>query len=141
MYLLDTNIISLLDPRRRAHNAQLVDWIEANGASLYLSVMTITELDAGVLKLRSENKHARADEIAALINAILADFGARILPMDLETARHLARLSAHTWQQPVALPDLIIAATAVRHGLIVVTRNVREFERLGVGVWEGENRD
>src|SRR5712692_2418516 len=52
VYLLDTNIVSLLDPRRREHAPALVEWMERNGASLFLSVMTITELDAGVLKLR-----------------------------------------------------------------------------------------
>jgi predicted nucleic acid-binding protein len=72
--------------------------------------LTITEIDAGVPKLRREGKSARADEIAALVAAILADFGDRVLGDDVETARHVARLGAGTYQQPVALPDLIIAA-------------------------------
>jgi hypothetical protein len=54
------------------------------------------------------------------------------LAIDLDTARHVARLGAMTYQQPVALPDLILAATAMRHGLVVLTRNMREFGRLGV---------
>jgi toxin FitB len=54
LYLLDTNIVSMLDPRRREHAPELVDWLERNGASLFLSVMTVTELDAGVHKLRRE---------------------------------------------------------------------------------------
>ena len=137
MFLLDTNIVSMLDRRRREFEPRLIDWLDANGGSLFLSVMTIAELDAGVLKLRREGKSARADEIAGLVDAILADFGDRVLPMDTETARHLARLGAATYRQPVALPDLIIAATAVRHGLTVVTRNVGEFGRLGVMVWAG----
>ena len=100
--------------------------------SLFLSVMTIAEMEAGVLKLRRERKAARADEIARLIEAILTDFADRVLDVDLETARHVARLGEKTHRQPVALPDLIIAATAVRHGLIVLTRNMKEFGRLGV---------
>lgn len=132
MYLLDTNVISMLDPRRREHAPSLVEWMERNGASLFLSVMTVTELDAGVLKLRRESKTERADEIAGLMTAILADFGDRVLAIDVETARHVARLGAATWRQPVGLPDLIIAATGVRHGLIVLTRNMGQFGRLGV---------
>ncbi len=132
MYLLDTNIVSMLDPRRREYAPGLLEWLERNGASLFLSVMTIAEMDAGVLKLRREGKNQRADEIAGLVTAILSDFGDRVLPMDIETARHMARLAATTYQQPVALPDLIIAATAARHGLIVLTRNMGEFGRLGV---------
>ena len=96
------------------------------------SVMTIAELDSGVLKLRREGKIARADEISALLTAIIADFGNRVLAIDIETARHVARLGAATYDQPVSLPDLIIAATAVRHGLIVLTHNMREFGRLDV---------
>ena len=132
MYLLDTNVVSMLDPRRHERAPALIEWLERNGASLFLSVMTITELDAGILKLRREGKSKRAEEIAGLVSAILADFENRILTMDLETARHVARLGATTYRQPVALPDLIIAATALRHGLVVLTRNLKEFRRLGV---------
>lgn len=132
VYLLDTNIVSMLDPRRRKHAPALVEWIEHNGASLFLSVMTITELDSGVLKLRREGKGQRANEIARLVTAIIADFADRALPVDLETARHVARLGAATHRKPVQLADLIIAASAVRHGLIVLTRNMGHFGRLGV---------
>ena len=132
MYLLDTNIVSMLDPRRHEHAPALIEWLRHNGASLFLSVMTITELDTGVLKLRREGKVKRADEIAGLVTAILTDFGERVLTIDIETARHVARLGAAIYRQPVALPDLIIAATAVRHGLIVLTRNIGDFGRLDV---------
>ena len=132
MYLLDTNIVSMLDPKRHGHAPDLIAWLQRNGASLFLSVMTITEMDNGVLKLRRDGKTDRADEIAALVTAILTDFSDRVLAMDLETARHVARLAEQTHQQTVALPDLIIAATAIRHGLIVLTRNMSEFGRLGV---------
>jgi predicted nucleic acid-binding protein len=132
LYLLDTNVVSMLDPRRHRHAPALIEWLGRNGASLFLSVMTITELDIGALKLRRESKVDRADEIAGLVTTILSDFGDRVLTVDIETARHVARLGAASYQQPVALPDLIIAATAVRHGLIVLTRNMGEFGRLGV---------
>ena len=132
MYLLDTNVVSILDPRRHQHEPALVAWLDRNGASVFLSVMTITEMDSGVLKLRREGKPERADEITRLVSAILTEFGDRVLPMDVDTARHLARLGAETYQQPVALPDLIIAATAARHGLTVLTRNMKDFARLSV---------
>jgi toxin FitB len=131
-YLLDTNVVSMLDPRRHQQEPALIAWLDRNGASVFLSVMTITEMDSGALKLRREGKTERADEIAGLVTAIITDFGDRILPMDIDTARHLARLAAETYQQPVALPDLIIAATATRHGLVVLTRNMKDFARLSV---------
>lgn len=132
MYLLDTNIVSMLDVRRHVHAPALAEWLQRNGARLFLSVMTITELDAGVLKLRRERKAKRADEIAVLVSEIVADFGQRVLPIDLETARQVARLGGAALRPPVALPDLIIAATAVRHDLIVLTRNVSQISRLDV---------
>jgi len=134
MYLLDTNIVSMLDPRRHVHAPELIAWLERNGASLFLSVITIAEMDAGVLKLRREGKADRADAIASLVSAILTDFADRVLVLDVETAHQVARLGERTHQQPVALPDLIIAASAARHGLIVLTRNMSEFARLGIPV-------
>jgi predicted nucleic acid-binding protein len=132
MYLLDTNIVSMLDPRRHAQAPALIGWLERNGASLFLSVVTIAEMDAGILKLRREAKPERADELARLVATILGGFGERVLPIDIETARHVARLGEQTHRQPVALPDLIIAATAVRHGLILLTHNMSEIGRLGI---------
>jgi predicted nucleic acid-binding protein len=132
VYLIDTNIISMLDPRRHPHAPALISWLRRNGASLFLSVMTISEMDAGVLKLRRQGKDERADEIARLVASILTDFSDRVLGVDLETARHVARLGELTHQQPVALSDLIIAATAARYGLIVLTRNLGEFSRLAL---------
>jgi predicted nucleic acid-binding protein len=133
MYLLDTNIVSMLDPRRHAQAPALIDWLDHNGASLFLSVITIAGMDAGILKLRREGKLDRADELASLVSTILAEFGERVLPVDVETARHVARLSEQVYRQPVSLPDIIIAATAVRHGLILLTHNMGEMGRLSIG--------
>lgn len=132
MYLLDTNVVSMLDPRRHAQAPDLINWLERNGAGIYLSVMTIAELEAGRLKLLRERKSKRAAEIAALMDEILADFGDHVLAMDIDTARLVAELGSTTYRQPVPLPDLIIAATARRHGLTLLTRNMREMSRLGI---------
>jgi toxin FitB len=131
-YLLDTNIVSMLDPRRHSQAPALIDWLDRNGASLFLSVMTVIEIDAGILKLRREGKTERADELENLVTVILADFGDRVLPIDTDTGRHVARLGELIHRQPIALPDLIIAAAAVHHGLVLLTRNMSEFGRLGI---------
>lgn len=132
MYLLDTNVVSMLDPRRHVHAPDLIDWLERNGSSLFLSVLTIAEMEAGILKLRRNDRTARADELSGLVQTILADFDDRVLPVDTETARHVARLGELSYRQPIGLPDLIIAATAVRHGLVLLTRNMDEFGRLAI---------
>ncbi len=131
-YLLDTNIVSMLDSRRRPHAPALVEWLDRNGGSLYLSVMTITEIDAGILKLRREGKTERADALESLVATIVADFDDRVLPIDIATAHHVALLGERVHRQPIGLPDLIIAATAVRHGLVLLTRNMGEIGRLGI---------
>lgn len=131
-YLLDTNVVSMLDPRRRKQAPALIDWLDRNGASLFLSVMTVAEIDAGILKLRREGKTERADGLESLVTAILTDFADRVLAVDSDTARHIARLGELVHRQPIDLPDLIIAATAVRHGLILLTRNMKELGRLGI---------
>jgi hypothetical protein len=133
MYLLDTNVVSMLDPRRRAQAPALIDWLDRNGAGLFLSVVTIAEIEAGILKLRRERKAARATELDGLVEAILADFGDRVLPVDTQTAQHLARLGERSHRQPISLADLLIAATAVRHGLVLLTRNMSELGRLRIG--------
>jgi toxin FitB len=134
MYLLDTNIVSMLDPRRRPLAPELIKWLEDHGASLYISVITVSELDAGALKLRRENKSVRADEFAELLDEILTSFANRVLAVDIETARMAASLGELTYQQRVGFADLYIAATAMRHGLTVLTHNIKEFSRLGVAV-------
>lgn len=132
MYLLDTNVISLRDPRRRETAAAFVEWMERNGAALFLSAVTLAEMEAGVLKLHRQGKTARAQQLAELIAAILADFGDRILPMDAAVARTVARLADRCFPTTIELADLIVAATADVHSLIVLTRNTRHFEPTGV---------
>ncbi len=121
MYLLDTNVVSMFDENRQKYDPKLINWVRRNGSSLFLSVMTISKMDKGVLKLRRNGKTERADEVAVLIAKILATCTDRVLPVDLATARHLAHFVEETHQRQVGLVDLIIAATAARHGLVVLT--------------------
>lgn len=132
MYLLDTTIVSLLDRRRRPHVPELIDWLERNGSFLFLSAMSVAEIQAGILKLRRDGKSARADELEALLDAIVGGFADRVLPMDANVARLVAVLADKARPNVVELADLIIAATAVSHGLTVLTRNLRHFQSAGV---------
>lgn len=132
MFLLDTNIVSLLDARRQKHVLPLIEWIERNGAFLYLSMMTVAEVEAGILKLKRERKLQRANELTLFLQRVLADFGDHVLPMDALTAITVAQLSEEARPHVVELADLIIAATARRHGLTLLTANTRHFERLAI---------
>ena len=90
MYLLDTNIVSRLDPRRHGSARDLVAWIRRSGAHLWLSVITLTEVEASILKLRRDGQDGRADEYEALRRTIEADFGARVLVVDTAVALAIA---------------------------------------------------
>ena len=132
MYLLDTNIVSRLDPRRHGGARDLVAWIRRNGAHLWLSVITLTEVEASILKLRRDGQDGRADEYEALRRTIEADFGARVLVVDTAVALAIARLAEAARPSVVEWKDLIIAATARVHGLTVLTNNLRHFGPTGV---------
>ena len=134
MYLLDTNIVSLLDRRRRDRTPQLSDWLGRNGPCLFISAMTIAELQAGFWKLHRQQHEKRAAEIRALITRIESDFGERILPFNTRVAHALAAIQNGIFPRVLELSDLIIAATADVHSLTVLTRNIRHFEPTGVQV-------
>ncbi len=126
MYLLDTNIVSELR-RVRPHPA-IAAWLSAAPANqLFVSAVTVGELQAGVEMTRRQDA-AKADSIEAWIDATIAAYN--IIPVDAAIFRQWARLM-HRRSRDV-LEDALIAATAVVHGLTVVTRNTRDFERLGL---------
>lgn len=134
MYLLDTNIISLLDPSRGSRDADLIRWMDSNGSSLFLSVMTLTEMENGILRLRRKGGIQRAGVLSAMLDAIMARFEDRILPMDHKVALRISMLNDFAHPLTSELADLIIAATASVHDLTVLTRNLRHFAPLGVKV-------
>ena len=129
MFLLDTDILSAL--RRSERSPEAVTWLESRRTSdLYLSVVTIGEIERGISQ-QQRRAPAFARELARWLDRVLAWYGDRILPVNVLTARRWGRLSATLGH---AGADLLIAATALEHGLIVVTRNVRDFEPTGVEV-------
>lgn len=134
MYLLDTNIVSLFDPRRSAAAAPVIGWLRAHDPLLYLSTITLTEIEAGILKLKRERKDARANQLVILRDGLIADFSGRLLPLDVDVALAVARLADAIRPKVIERTDLIIAATASVHGLTVLTSNVRHFSPTGVTV-------
>jgi toxin FitB len=127
MYLVDTVVLSEL--RKQKRNAGLTSWVERQRtADLFVSVITIGEIERGIARQRA----ADTDFAAALtdwLDRVLALYGERILPFDLQAARRWGQLSAALGNDSA---DLMISATALEHGLTVVTRNVSDFEPTGV---------
>lgn len=122
MYLLDTNVISELR-KPRPHGA-VVEWLEGvANEDLHLSAVTLGELQAGV-EITREQDSAKAEEIESWIDRVSSTWN--VLPLDGRTFRRWGRL-VHRRSDDL-LVDGLIAAVAVTHHLVVVTRNVRDFE-------------
>ena len=126
MYLLDTNIVSELR-RPRPHRAVLRWLADVPPDQLYLSVVTIGEIQAGI-ELTREQDAAKAAELENWLDLVLASYN--VLPMDAAACREWARLMHR--RSDTLSEDAMIAATAKVHNLTVVTRNVHDFSQLGV---------
>ena len=132
-YLLDTCLIS--EMVKKEPNPAVVSWLdEQDEQTLFLSVLNLGELQKGISKLPVG---AKKDELQAWVTLDLAErFTGRIIDIDLNTALCWGRLQGEAERLGVKLPvmDSLIAAVAAAHGLIVVTRYVRDMERCGVRV-------
>ncbi len=130
MYLIDTSLVSLFDPQERAAASDVIAWMERHDRLLVLSAITLLELERGLMALRRSGAEPRAAAIEALRDALLRDFGPRLLPVDAEVALIAARLAEVPEAGP--LPALLVAATARAHGLTVLTRDPDRFAAAGV---------
>lgn len=129
MYLLDTNIVSELRKGKKA-DRNVLTWAESvSTSSLYLSVISVLELEAGILQ-KERKDPAQGAILRSWLNAhVFPSFIDRILNIDIAVALCCAKL--HT-PDPRSERDALIAATALVHGFIVVTRNSKDFKETGV---------
>ena len=131
-YLLDTNVISeLRKPARRA-SASVRAWVADRAPlDLYLSVITILEVEIGIERVARRDP-AQGNRLQVWLDEELLDsFAGRVLPVDVSVARRAACLHV---PDPRPERDALIAATAVVHGLTIVTRNVKDFVALDVPI-------
>jgi toxin FitB len=126
-YLLDTNIIS--ETRKARADSGVIAFLSAaEAAGLFVSVLTLGELRKGVAARRRSDPSA-ADQLGAWVDGIETTFADRVLPIDTATARRWGELSAN---RSLPVVDTLIAATAISHGLTLVTRNTCDVESTGV---------
>lgn len=129
-YLLDTNVISELRKSEQRAEREVRGWTQAQQLdSLYLSVITIMELEIGVSRLERRDARQGAALRTWLDERVLRAFEHRILSIDLPVARRSAALHV---PDPRPERDALIAATALVHNLVVVTRNESDFGALAV---------
>jgi hypothetical protein len=133
MFLLDTNVVSEL---RKAgdgkSDANVVTWLSRQDASqFYLSAITLMELELGILLIGRRDSVQGARLRSWMDSHVLPEFSERTLPVDTAVALRCAQLHV---PDPRPDRDAYIAATALVHGMTIVTRNVADFEPSGVGV-------
>jgi predicted nucleic acid-binding protein len=129
-YLLDTNILS--ETRKREPTPSVADWLAATApVRLYVSVLTLGEIQQGIERIRAKGDGQQAAALEGWLRELEAGFDDRVLPVTLPVASAWGRQRAG---RPIPVIDALIAATAVVHGMTVVTRNVEDFEQAGVQV-------
>ena len=139
MYLLDTNVVSELRKTNSDRADRLVTaWARSIAAeSMFLSAISVLELERGTLLMERRDASQGAMLRAWMENLVMPSFAGRILPVDTPVALRCAALHV---PDPKSYRDALIAATALVHGMTVVTRNVSDFEPSGVAVlnpWNG----
>lgn len=129
MFLLDTNVVSELRRPDRA-DRNLIAWAETTPiVSTYISAITVLEIELGILLMERRDSAQGSFLRAWLDEEIMPRFEGRVLDVDTAVARRCARLHV---PNPRAERDALIAATALVHGMAIVTRNVGDFAPTGV---------
>ena len=134
-YLLDTSVVSALAPGREAFvPAPLADWLQAHHQALFLPCIAIAEMAQGIDKLRRAGGAERADRLNRWLDGLLAVYEDRILALDAPAARLAGQISDAAIAKGChpSFSDVAIAALAQHAGMLLLTRNLKHFEPLGV---------
>jgi predicted nucleic acid-binding protein len=126
-WLLDTCALS--EYAKKSPAPEVINWLdEQDETSLFISVITLGEIEKGILKLRTNDPN-RSQKLTAWLGKVEQRFAGRILPLDAAALHVWAQLAAHAELagQPMPVMDGLLMATAQCHGLTVVTRNVQDF--------------
>ena len=134
MFLLDTNVVSALAPHNVDRHPELVAWMRRNDRLLRLSVVTASEVEAGIAKAVRTGARAKSASLRKWWAGLVELYDDRILQVDLRIAEAAGQLLDEARAHDPGYEDILIAATARVHGMTVLTRNERHFAPLGVDV-------
>jgi len=128
-YLVDTNIVSELRKKRRCDPGVAAWFAQVPSEEIYLSALTLGEIRKGIESLRRRDA-ASAEVLDRWLHELAADYAGRILPIDQAIAEQWGRFNV---PDPLSMLDSLLAATASVHRMTLVTRNLKDVERTGVG--------
>jgi toxin FitB len=139
MFLLDTNVVSELRSGKPHQSTAVRSWAQGQPLQqLYLSAVTVMELEMGVLRMERQDQ-PQGNTLRRWAAAVLKQFAGRVLPFGRETARRCAAMHVPDTK---SMRDSMIAAMALEHGMILVTRNWADFDGTSVKLinpWEDQN--
>jgi toxin FitB len=124
----------MLAPGKPAPTSELIAWLRHHADRLYLSAVTVLEIEQGICKLRRSGGIERADRLKRWLDELLATSSDQVLSLDSKVGREAGALSDQALAngRHPGLADVVIAATAKAHGLVLLTRNGRHFASLGI---------
>lgn len=133
-FLVDTDVLSAGAPSKAQPIPELIEWMDRNSDRLYISVVTIAEIEDGIAKTGREGATRKAALLREWLETLVHLYSPRILPLDLAAARIAGSLSdrARGRGHVAAFGDLAIAAIATNHHLTILTRNLKHYVPLGV---------
>jgi predicted nucleic acid-binding protein len=128
-YLIDTNVISSAAPTAAVKPLELIQWMDFHSSDLFLSTISVAEIADGIARVKRQGAVRKASEFSAWLETVLHLYSDRVLAFDSATAQIAGALSdlARSRGRPSGLADVIIAATARQHDLIILSRNERHF--------------
>lgn len=133
-FLLDTDVISSLSPTRNAAPAQFLDWLAQMDGRLFLSVVSVHEIEKGVALLEGKGANQKASVLKAWLAGLVSTYGDRILGLDAMGASLSGQLEAKAIAagHSPGMADAIVAGIAAAHSLTVLTFNTKHFLPFGV---------
>lgn len=132
MFLVDTSVISALAPSKRFSSNELVEWLDRASPRLFLSVISAAEVRSGIAKAQRESATTKAHRLTEWWESLEYLYAEKILPFDLRCAHVAGQILDDARAHQPGFEDIAIAATARVHNLVVLTRNLRHFDPLGV---------
>jgi toxin FitB len=133
-FLVDTDVLSTGAPSKAQPVPALIQWMDRNSGNIYLSVVTIAEIEDGIAKSARVGATRKAARLREWLETLVHLYSQRILPLDLAAARIAGSLSdkARSQGHTPGFADLAIAAIAKRHDLTILTRNLKHYVLFGV---------
>lgn len=132
-YIIDTNVISETSPTKAKNFPDMLNWLAQNGDNIFITSVTVFEIALGIAELRRVNATKKARDLEAWLESIMQD-ESHLLPFDADAAVLAAKFASAAKGQGLTIgqPDLEIAGITAARGMVLLTRNVKHFQPLGV---------